>query len=239
MKKIFSLFLSMLAVCVIGASVYAAETGYITTTATTQVELTPDVVDFDVEIVTTSKDSMNKAINENKTVSAKVYNNLKKAIEGNEADSLKTSNYNATPVYRYSNGKRYLDYYQVTNTVKVHTKKIDKVGSMMDKAIADGATSVNNISYSVSEYDAECQKLLAKTAVKAKTQAMSIIKELESEYVGVRSIDGSCSMSGSNMPRMVMSMKASVNDAVTETSTNIEVGKMTLTARVTASFYLK
>lgn len=239
MKKILSLFLSVLAVCVIGSSVLAAETGYITTTTTSQVELTPDVVNFDVEIVTTSKESMNKAISENKNVSAKVYNNLKKAIEGNETDSLKTSNYNATPVYRYTNGKRYLDYYQVTNTVKVHTKKIDAVGSMMDKAIADGATSVNNISYSVSEYDAECQKLLAQTSVKAKTQAMAIIKELGSEYIGVRSIDGSCSLSGTNMPRMVMSMKASVNDAVTETSTNIEVGKMTLTARVTASFYLK
>ena len=79
MIKIFSLFLSVLAVCVIGSSVLAAETGYITTTTTSQVELTPDVVDFDVEIITTSKDSMNKAIAENKTVSTKVYNNLKKS----------------------------------------------------------------------------------------------------------------------------------------------------------------
>lgn len=244
MKKIIVMLLSVLVTCVIGlGNCVFAEGGYISTTVTAQIELVPDIVDFDVEIVSTSKESMAKAISENKQISGKVYNNLKKEIEKTTGDSIKTSNYSAVPVYRYSSNKKVLDYYQVTNNIKVHTKNISKVGNMIDTAMADGATSVNNVSYSVSEYDAECHKLLTTTAAKARTQADSIAKGLGSEITGVKSIDGSCSLSGKNiMPRMYMSAKAANFDgAVTEMSagTNIEVGTMTLNSRVSASFFVK
>lgn len=82
MKKSLVLFFSIIAMCVISfSSCVFAEGAYITTNATSQIELTPDVVDFDVEIITTSKDSMDKAIAENKNISSKVYENLKKITE--------------------------------------------------------------------------------------------------------------------------------------------------------------
>ena len=66
----------------------------------------------------------------------------------------------------------------MTNKVKVHTKNIANVGSMIDKAMADGASSVSNISYNVSNYETECNKLLAEASKKAKEQAVSIAKSL-------------------------------------------------------------
>lgn len=240
MKKSIILFFSIIAMCVIGfSSCVFAEGAYINTSATSQVELTPDVVDFDVEIVTTSKDSMDKAIAENKNISAKVYENLKKVIEKNAGDSLKTSSYSATSTYRYNNGKKIFECYQVSNKVKVHTKNITNVGSMIDKAMADGASSVTNISYNVSNYEVECNKLLAEASKKAKEQAVSIAKSIGSEIVGVKSIEGSCSMAGQNYaPRLMMSKTVNYS-ADAESSTNIEVGTMTLNARVNANFYLK
>ena len=242
MKKSLVLFFSIIAMCVIGfSSCVFAEGAYITTNATSQVELPPDVVDFDVEIITTSKDSMDKAIAENKNISSKVYENLKKITEKNTGDSLRTSSYSATSTYRYNNGKKIFECYQVTNKVKVHTKNIANVGSMIDKAMADGASSVSNISYNVSNYETECNKLLAEASKKAKEQAVSIAKSIGSEIIGVKSIEGSCSMSGQNniMPRLMMA-KAETYSADTESaSTNIEVGTMTLNARVNANFYLK
>ena len=118
---------------------------------------------------------------------------------------------------------------------------IANVGSMIDKAMADGASSVSNISYNVSNYETECNKLLAEASKKAKEQAVSIAKSIGSEIIGVKSIEGSCSMSGQNniMPRLMMA-KAETYSADTESaSTNIEVGTMTLNARVNANFYLK
>lgn len=242
MKKTIALVMTLIISCFIGTQAFA-EVGYISTNATSQVELTPDVVNFNVEIVTTSKESMAKALAENKRISAKVYENLKKATEKNKSDSLKTSNYSAIPVYKYNNNKKVLDYYQVTNNVKVHTKQIASAGQMIDTAMVDGATSVNNVSYDVSNYDAECNKLLAQTSLKAKEQAENIARTLGTELTGVKSIDSSCSLTGKSvMPRMYMSAKTanfSADSAVEAGGTNIEVGTMTLNARVNIYFFIK
>ena len=245
MKKRFALLLTLLALTFTGMQTNAGtvEQGYISVSATSQVELTPDVIDFSVEIITTSKDSMAKAIEENKKVSSKVYDDLKKAISQTEGDSIKTSNYSSNPVYRYNNNKRVLDYYQVTNSIKVHTKNVANVGKMIDTATADGATSVNSISYSVSKYEDECNKLLAETAKKARTQGETLAKSIGSEITGIKSMSSSCSFSSRTvMPRMMLMSKAlGASDSMeaADNSTNIEVGTMTLNARVDANFYLK
>lgn len=239
MKKYLILCLLVLTVCVTGA--FAAEQGYISVSATSQVELVPDTVDFSVEVTATSKDSMAKASEENKKLSGKIYENLKKSINQSNGDSIKTSNYSANPVYRYNNNKRVLDYYEVKNNIKVHTKNIQNVGKMIDTATTDGATSINNITYSVSKYEDESNKLLAETAKKAKVQGDNIAKALGTEIVGVKSVDGSCSFSGrTTVPRLMLMSKAAgaANDAA-EASTNIEVGTMTLNSRVNVYFYIK
>ncbi|MCD8378017.1 MAG: SIMPL domain-containing protein [Candidatus Gastranaerophilales bacterium] len=243
MKKNFVLFLSIIMTCFIGLKTSAlAEGGYITTTASSKIELTADIINFDVEIKSVSKDSMDKAIAENKKVSAKVYDNLNKAINKTSGDSLKTYSYSATSVYKYVNNKKVFDCYQVTNRVRVHTKNIANAGKIMDTAMSDGAASVSNISYDVSSYETECNKLLSETSKKAKEQAESIAKSIGSEITGIKSIEGSCSMSNKNVvPRMLMSAKAaSLEDDESETtSTTVEAGTMTLNARVNANFYIK
>ena len=243
MKKLLLLLLAVFTIF-IGTKSFAVTTteqGYISVNATSQLELVPDVVDFSVEIVTTSKESMAKAVAENKKVSSKVYEDLKSAIAKTPGDSIKTSNYSTNPVYRYNNNKRVLDYYEVRNNVNVHTKNVAEVGKMIDKATADGATSVNSISYSVSKYDEECNKLMAETAKKARQQGDAIAKSLGSEITGVKSISSSCSFSSRNvMPRMMLMAKAAgANSEAMDSSTDIEVGTMTLNASVNACFYLK
>lgn len=242
MKKIIVLAMVMVISCFAGLKAFA-EQGYISTNATSQVEIVPDVVSFSVEVITTSKESMSKAIAENKRISAKVYDGLKQSLEKSSGDSLKTSNYSAVPVYKYNGSKKVLDYYQVTNNLNVRTKQISEAGQMIDTAMANGATSVNNVSYDISNYDTECNKLLAKTAVKAQEQAQAIVKSLGCEIAGVKSVDSNCSVAGKSvMPRMYMSAKTSnfsADCAEEACGTNIEVGTMTLNARVNIYFYLK
>lgn len=246
MKKYVVLLLAVFTMALTGItnSVMSAEPGYISVDTTSTLELTPDVIDFSIEIITTSKESMAKAIAENKKISTKVYEDLKKMTANNTGDWIKTSNYSTNPVYRYNNNKRVLDYYQVTNNVKVHTKDTANIGKMIDTATSDGATSVNGISYSVSKYDEEANKLLAETAKKARKQGENLAKAIGSEIIGIKSISSSCSFSNRTvMPRMMLMAKSSgacdeacqTNDA----GTNIEVGAMTLHARVHADFYLK
>lgn len=238
MKKITVLLLSLLMTIFVGTKVFA-EQGYITVSASSQTELAPNVISFDVEIVTTSKDTMQKAVAENKTKSDKVYNTLKKLTENNKEDSIKTSTYNATPVYRYNNNKRVLEYYQVTNSVKVRTTQVSEAGKMIDSAIASGATSVNNVLYNVSAYENETNKLLADATKKARAQADSIAKALGTEVSGVKSVSISTSVAGqTNTPRLYLA-KANGTAETADESTNIEVGTMTLNARVNINFYIK
>lgn len=238
MKKITVLLLSLLMTVFVGTKVFA-EQGYITVNASSQTELAPNIISFDIEIVTTAKDSMQKAVAENKTKSEKVYNALKKFTDNNKEDSLKTSTYNATPVYRYNNNKKVLDYYQVTNTVKVNTKQVSEAGKMIDNAISNGATSVNNVSYNISAYENETNKLLADATKKARAQADSIAKALGTEISGVKSVSVSTSIAGqTNSPRLYLA-KANGTTETTDSSTNLEVGKMTLNARVNINFYIK
>ena len=243
MKKIFALCLSLIISSFLMSSQVLAEQGCILTTATSQAELVPDVVNFSVEIVTTSKDSMAKAIAENKQISAKVYENLKKATEKNTKDSLTTSNYSAVPIYKYNNNKKTLDYYQVTNNVKVRTHQLANLSQMIDKAMKDGATSITNLSFDVTNYDAECNKLLAQSSVKAKQQAQNIATALGTQILGIKSVDSSCTVSNKSvMPRMYMSTRTinmSADGIVEESKTNIEAGTMTLNVRVNISFYVK
>ena len=79
-------------------------------------------------------------------------------------------------------------------------------------------------------------------AKKARKQGENLAKAIGSEIVGIKSISSSCSFSSRNiMPRMMLMAKSmSADGAVAEeNSTNIEVGAMTLNARVHADFYLK
>lgn len=115
---------------------------------------------------------------------------------------------------------------------------------MIDSAMSNGATSINNVSYDVSSYEAECNKLLTETSKKAKQQAENIVSSLGTTITGIKSVDSSCSLAGkSTMPRLYMSAKAtnfsSDMEMGTASGTNIEVGTMTLNARVNICFFVK
>ena len=137
-----------------------------------------------------------------------------------------------------------LDYYQVRNSVKIHTKDTANIGKMIEIATIDGATSVNSMSYSVSSNDEQSNKLLAETAQKARAQGDKIAKAMGTEITGIKSISSSCSFSSKNVMqnRMLMgkAVSASMDEAAgSDNGVNIEIGKMTLHARVHADFYVK
>ncbi len=221
------------------------ERGYVTISASSNKELTPDVAEISISVVTSDNKSMQKATMENKEISDKVYSALKSMITPENGDYVKTANFRANPVYTYSsNNKRNLDKYEVSNTVIVHTKSIDKAGDMIDKAISLGATDVSNLSFTLSKYEQECDELLAVATKRARTQADSIVKAAGSSITGVKSLNGSCSPNASSRVtyrNMLLSAKAESADSASAygSSTPIEVGAVKIYANVNASFFVK
>lgn len=214
------------------------ERGFVTVSASANKELTPDVAEINFAIQTSDSKSMQKAAALNKETSDKVYAALKSMINTANGDYVKTADFNASPVYSYSGSKRSFDKYEVSNSIIVHTKSIDKVGKMIDKAVELGATNVNNLSFSVSKYETECDEIMALATQKAQRQAANLAISASTSITGVKSLNGSCSPS--NNTRVTYNlMRAGAAADAEASSTPIETGVVRIYANVTASFFVK
>lgn len=234
--------ISVNSVC--AASSTTEERGYVSVSASSNKELAPDTAEITFSVVTTDNKSMQKATAQNKEISDKIYSAMKSMINPENKDYVKTSNFRANPLYTYSGSKRNFDKYEVSNTIVIHTKSINKIGDMIDKAISLGATDVSNMSFSVSKYEDECDALLSSATKKARSQADVLVKSAGSMITGVKSIDGTCSPNANK--RVVYNMLAKSNmydsatpEAAVGSSTPIEVGVVRIYANVNASFFVK
>lgn len=217
--------------------------GYISVNTSADTEIAPDIAEVSFAIKTTDTKSMQKATALNKEISDKVYSELKSMINPAAGDYIKTSNFNASPVYSYSNSKRVFEKYEVSNRVTVHTKSIDTAGIMIDKAITAGATNVDSLSFSISNYEAQCDELIAKAAKKAYGRANLLAKVMNTSVTGVSNLNTSCSANGGSQPRLYMAknMLAAASDSASESATGVSIsnGVIKIYATVNASFFVK
>ena len=220
------------------------ERGYITISTSANTEIAPDVAEISFAVKTTDTKSMQKASLMNKDISEKIYNIMKELINTSNGDYIKTSNYNASPVYIYDNNKKKFDKYEVSNRIVVHTKSLEKLGSMIDKATEAGATNVDSLNFSVSNYETQCNSLIDIAAKKANTRANIAAKSSGSVLDGIRSMDINCSENANySAPRLYMAknMLAATADSVAAegASTSISSGVIKIYANINASFFVK
>lgn len=239
MKKLLLLALVSSAI-VIGtnvstpAAVVEKDAGYISVSASSTQEVAPNQVEITINIETSDK-YLQKASDDNKIIANKVYSSLKSLLGAN--DYLKTQNYSANPVYIYTKeNKKVLDKYVVSNNVVVRTKNLALTSKLIDTAIAQGATNVNNLQFSTADYDDACSGVLAGLTKKAYSQADAVAKSINSQILGTKSINLTCSPENNPRPYMYMA-KGAMNDSVS--ATPIESGKIKIYANVDASFYVK
>ena len=210
------------------------EEGYISVNASSTQEIAPNQVEITINIETSDK-SLQKASDDNKVIANKVYSSLKPLLGTN--DYLKTQNYSANPSYLYTKeNKKVLDKYIVSNNVIVRTKTITLAPKLIDTAIAQGATNVNNLQFSTTNYDDACNDVLSDLTKKAYKQADTVAKSINSQILGTKSINLTCTPENNQRPYMYMA-KGAMNDSVS--STPIESGKIKIYTNVDASFYVK
>ena len=216
--------------------------GIISVNTSADMDITPDIAEISFAVITNDYKSMQIATNENKIISEKVLSELQNLINKNNGDYIKTSDFNATPVYTYVNSKKTFDKYEVSNRVIVRTKSINNLGKMIDKAINAGATKVDNLSFTVSNYESQCNELITIASKKAKTRAESAAFALDTSLDGISSINTSCSVNNQNQPRLYMAknMIAEVAaDTFGGTETPISNGTIKIYANVNAGFFVK
>lgn len=219
------------------------ERGFVSVSTTANTELPPDVVEISIEVQTEDAKSLQKATDENKLISDKVYKSLSAMINKNNGDFIKTANFNASPLYSYKNNKKTLNKYEVSNSIIVHTKSIKDAGKMIDTAIAQGATNVNNLSFSVSSYDKQCNDLLAIAAKKAYTRAGILASSANNSLNGIKSISGSCTTSNNSVQYRLLAKNVAMDSmagvAQESSASPIQGGVIKLYANLNASYFVK
>ena len=246
-KSLISLLLLGLVAGTISVSAIAQnnekERGYISLSTSANTEVAPDIAEISFAVITSDNKSIQKATVQNKENSDKVLAVLKSMLNTQNGDFIKTSNFNASPVYTYNGNKKTLEKYEVSNRVIVHTKAIDKVGSMIDKAIEAGATNVDSLNFSVSNYESQCNSLIEEAAKKANTRAIIATKSVNSVLDGIKSMDVSCSENKSyNTPRLYMAkntLSAVAEGADSAPSTSISGGAIKIYANVNVTYFVK
>lgn len=137
----------------------------------------PDVAVTSFSIVTegaTSKEAQDKNSAKSKTVT----DFLKK--QNIEDKDIKTTSYNIYPTYVYSQilGQK-ITGYQVTQTIEVKVREIDKANSVLDGIVSAGVNQVNQLSFQIDEPEklkAEARQLAIKDAEK---KAKDLGKQLD------------------------------------------------------------
>lgn len=216
--------------------------GTISVSTSANTEIAPNIAEISFVVESSDVSSMQKATQLNKDISDNLFVVLTQMIDKKQGDYIKTSDFNANPIYSYVNSKKTFQKYEVSNRVLVHTKSINNVGEMIDKAIKAGATKVDNLSFSVSDYETQCNDLISEASKKAKTRAEVLAKSISTSITGVNNIEASCSINNYNPPRLYMA-KNMIADVASESATMgavpISNGVIKVYVNINASFFVK
>lgn len=211
--------------------------GYISVSTSMTQEISPNQAEISINIQTSDR-NLQKASADNKIIADRVYSALKSLLNTEKGDYIKTQGFSAAPQYIYNkDNKRVFDKYLVSNNILIKTKNTTIVPKLIDTAIAQGATNVNNLRFSVIDYDTEANEILANLTKKAYSQATCVANSINAKIVGVKSISSSVNTDDNNRPMYKMMAVGMENDSASQTP--IESGKVKLYANIDASFYVK
>jgi len=136
--------------------------------------------------------------NESQTVAQAMAENSKKmnavneAVkkEGVEAKDLKTTNFNIYPRYDYPrDGQRILGGYEVTQSLEVKIRNLEKIGQIIEKATSAGANQLGDLNFIIDKEDEFKNQAREQAIKKAKAKAQSLAQQLGIKLLKINSFN--------------------------------------------------
>ncbi len=195
-----------------------------------EIMLKPDIARLTVSVTTNAPHQADAARN-NATQATALLKALKAA--GIASDDIQTSGYTVQPQYEYpKDGKQVLNGYQVTNSMDVTIRNLDKIGAIIDKAVQSGATQIDGPNYDLANRSQGEGEALTAAIANARSKA-----DLMAGAAGV-SLGKLTSLTEDSAPRVVPLVFA--REAMADApSTPISTQKITVTADVTEIYALR
>jgi uncharacterized protein YggE len=176
--------------------------------------------------VTTRSRTVKEGVDANSKVMAAIIAALKNA--GIEEKDIQTARFSIQPVYasQVSGAEPKLSGYSVSNQVNVTIREIGKVGDVIDRVVAAGATDAGNVSFLVSDASKALDQAREAAIADARRKAEIYAKASDVRLGRVEWITEDTS-SGPPVPMMARAQAAPVP---------IATGEDTLRVRVTVGF---
>lgn len=223
-----------------------AEKGSISVWAEATEEATPNMAKITLSVETSDKD-IAKATEANKKAANDSIAAVKKLLDEQKGETVKTLSFNVSPEYRYKDGIRIFVQYNARNSYEVKIKDVSKLGKIISAALANGANVVSNLSYSLDKNEEACNKLIKQASALAKTKADVAASALGTNITGVKYANIQCNTNEYAQPRYNMSLKTASNamamedtiSAAGDSGIPAESGKIKFRATIDASFFVK
>lgn len=135
----------------------------------------PDIAVIDISINVEALTSTAAQNDANKKSNA-VVEYLKNA--GIKTTDIKTSGYNIYPQYDYNDGNTRIRGYQVTQSLTVKIRDLDKTNTVIDGVVDAGANQVSSVRFEVDEPDKLKAEAREKAIADAKSKAEELTKQL-------------------------------------------------------------
>jgi uncharacterized protein len=149
--------------------------------------------------------------------------------KGVAAEDITTANYSVTPETRYREGQAPITTgFLVSNEVSVDVKSIDRVGPVIDAALANGANQINSLSFRASNADSARRVALADAVLKARADAEVMARAAGGSLGSLLELTAT-DVYAPPIPRPMMAMARA-----TAESTPVEAGDQTIRASVSA-----
>lgn len=148
-------------------------------------------------------------------------------------DQISTVNYNVYPEQQYhpDRGDKApkIVGYNVTNTVRVEVREIDKVGALIDTALSRGANNINSLDFYSSNQDEARRQALAEAVTRARGDAEALARGAGGRLGDLLELSSAPEYNPPRPMPYAMLAKAEARSA-----TPINPGEQTLTVTVSA-----
>jgi len=161
----------------------------ISVSGTGEIYAKPDLALTSFSVVNEAK-TVEKAMTENTSKMNAVIEAVKS--QGVDEKDLKTTSFRINPRYDYieqgsiyPTRKRVLSGYEISQSLQVKIRDMEKIGSIIEKATAAGSNQVGDLQFTIDDQEALKAEARSQAIVKAKEKAKSIASELGVKLVRI------------------------------------------------------
>jgi len=191
-------------------------------------QIAPDQAIITLGVVTENVDPK-IAQQENSQTIAQILDALSKM--GIPENNIKTSDYRIDPQYNYVDGKEIFHKYKVLHMIQIKTNDIEHVGAIVDTAVKQGANSVSNVHFSLSNPDAYYNQALSLALKNAHKKALTL-----TETLGTSLHPLPVQIEELSAARPPIVLQASTYMKESSTPTPFKPGELTITATVRVEY---